>query len=116
MQSLSINLILILCINPRFREYVKLGGDFTMVNTVVCKEEGCTGNRFKISVQRLKIILICIECGGFEKYNKGINLNVPTICRGCNGEIFKVSKDVKKSEMYFECVDCGKKFTFILMG
>ena len=86
-----------------------------MVNTVVCKEEGCIGNRFKISVQRLKIILICIECGGFEKYNKEMNSNVPTICRSCSGEIFKVSKDVGKSEMYFECENCGKKFTFTLV-
>lgn len=86
-----------------------------MVNTVVCKKDGCIGNRFKISVQRLKIILICTECGGFEKYNKELNLNIPTICRNCNEEIFKVSKDIEKREMYFECVDCGKKFTFVPM-
>jgi hypothetical protein len=81
-----------------------------MFNTIVCKKKRCSGNRFKISVQRLKVILICTECKSFEKYDKEINSNVPTICRNCNGEIFKVSKEVKNNEIYFECVDCGRKF------
>lgn len=86
-----------------------------MVNTMVCKKEGCIGNRFKVSVQRLKIILICTKCGAFEKYNKEMNSNVPTICRNCGGEVFKVSRDIENSEMYFECVGCEKKFTFTPM-
>lgn len=83
-----------------------------MVNTIVCKKEGCKGNRFKISVRRLKVVLICTECRSVEKYNKEMNSNVPTICRQCNGEIFKVSRDVNKNQIYFECVDCGRKFEF----
>lgn len=81
-----------------------------MVNTVVCKKEGCIGNRFKISVQRLKVILICTECRTYEKYDKELNSMVPTICSKCGGEVFKVCKDVEKNEMYFQCELCDRKF------
>ncbi|MCT8978060.1 hypothetical protein N4T77_15830 [Clostridium sp. CX1] len=86
-----------------------------MVNTVVCKKEGCVGNRFKISVQRLKVVLICTECRTCEKYDREMNQNVPTICRQCGGEIFKVCKDVEKNEIYFQCAECDRKFTFSSM-
>ncbi|WML33988.1 hypothetical protein [Clostridium sp. OS1-26] len=46
-----------------------------MLNTVVCKKEGCKGNRFKISVQRLKVLMICTECKVVEKLNRGNELS-----------------------------------------
>lgn len=84
-----------------------------MVNTIVCKEEGCSGNRFKVSVQRLKFILICTECRKFQKYNKEMNINIPTICTECTGEIFKVCKDVEYNRLIFECTCCGNNFTVV---
>lgn len=84
-----------------------------MINTMVCEKEGCSGNRFKISVQRLKLILICTECRGAKKYGREMNSNIPTICSVCTGEIFKVCRDVEKNEMHFECIGCGYKFKFI---
>ncbi|MBC2581032.1 hypothetical protein [Clostridium sp. DJ247] len=84
-----------------------------MINTMVCKKEGCSGNTFKVSVQRLKLILICAECKDFEKYNKEMNLNIPTICSKCTGEVFKIGKNIETKEMVFQCMCCGHKFTFM---
>jgi Zn finger protein HypA/HybF involved in hydrogenase expression len=84
-----------------------------MVNTMVCEKDGCRGNRFKISVQRLKLVLICTECKGTQKYPREMNSNIPTICSACTGETFKVCKDVDKNEILFECMSCGRKFVFI---
>lgn len=84
-----------------------------MLNTVVCKKEGCKGNRFKISVQRLKVLLICTECKNVEKLSRKMNAVIPTICLKCTGEIFKVSKNNENKNMVFECNNCGHKFIYI---
>ena len=83
-----------------------------MLNTVVCKKEGCKGNRFKINVQRLKVLMICTECKTVEKLNREMNSIFPTICSKCTGEIFKVCRNNEDNNMYFECTNCGHKFIY----
>lgn len=83
-----------------------------MLNTVVCKKEGCKGNRFKISVQRLKVLLICTECKTVEKLNREINATIPTICSKCTGEVFRVCKNNQDMDIIFECNNCGYKFSY----
>lgn len=83
-----------------------------MLNTIVCEKVGCSGNRFKISVQRLRVLLICTECRDIIKFNREANSIVPTICSKCNEEIFKVSKDIKSEHIWFNCIECGHRFKF----
>lgn len=83
-----------------------------MLNTIVCKKDGCKGNRFKISVQRLKVLLICTECKNTEKLKREINAVIPTICSKCTGEVFKVCRNNEEKNIIFECTNCSHKFVY----
>lgn len=79
-----------------------------MIRTVVCKQEGCCGNKFYIESIEDYLSVTCKECG--SKYNfKNSNYECKIIssCSKCNNDVFKLFRDDQEEKIYAKCCECG---------
>lgn len=79
-----------------------------MINTFVCKKDGCNGNKFRVNTENDKILLTCVECG--EQYTEDIreqHCKVLPVCGHCGTDIYKVFKDTEEDAVHIKCVECG---------
>ena len=80
-----------------------------MIRTIVCMEDGCSGNRFYLESEEDDLKLVCSECK--SRYNIDVSNNDYLImpnCSKCNNDTFKVYRDIDKNKVYMQCSECGK--------
>ncbi|MBE6070501.1 MAG: hypothetical protein E7208_00915 [Clostridium butyricum] len=79
-----------------------------MMRTVVCKQDGCSGNEFYISMEDGKVKAKCKVCGSIYFYNSGsYDFNMLSNCSNCNNNVFKIFSDLQKEKLYIKCMECG---------
>lgn len=80
-----------------------------MIRTVVCQNDGCSGNNFLVETVDNKIKAICRECGGQSLYNSNeIGCILISNCKSCNSDGFKLFLDTEKNSVFAKCVECGE--------
>lgn len=80
-----------------------------MIRTVVCQEEGCCGNKFRIETIDNNLQAICIECE--SKYIFDVSyydFTMISSCAACNNDTFKLFRDIEKQTIYAKCSECGE--------
>lgn len=79
-----------------------------MVQTVVCKKDGCSGNEFSIATEDNEIRLSCKNCGSTYYYDVSYyEFIMLSNCEKCNNDIFKVFNNLEKKGIYAKCTRCG---------
>ncbi len=79
-----------------------------MIMTVVCPEEGCSGNSFYIETKEDTIYATCKKCGCEQTFHSNLYEYVlASSCSACNNNTFKVFRDVEKKDVYAKCNKCG---------
>jgi hypothetical protein len=78
-----------------------------MLITRVCEKEGCSGNKFYVNTEEKKLNIKCVECGTTYNFPEEINHIIAPTCMKCDHDHFKVNRDNKSGELYFNCVKCN---------
>lgn len=79
-----------------------------MVQTIVCKKDGCSGNEFHIITEDNKLKLICNDCGSTYYYDVSYyDFVMLSSCKKCNNNTFKVFNNLEKQGIYAKCTKCG---------
>jgi hypothetical protein len=79
-----------------------------MIQTIVCKKDGCNGNEFNIVTEDNKLKLTCNECGSTYYYDVSYyEFVMLSSCKKCNNNTFKVFNNLEKQGIYAKCTKCG---------
>ena len=79
-----------------------------MVQTVVCKKDGCSGNEFHIVTEDNQLKLTCRDCGSTYYYDVSYyEFVMLSSCKKCNNDTFKVFNNLEKQGIYAKCTKCG---------
>lgn len=79
-----------------------------MIRTVVCKKDGCNGNKFYIVTEDNKLKLTCKDCGSVYYYDVSeLDFTTLSNCEKCNNDTFKVFVDLENNKIYEKCTECG---------
>ncbi|NLK94565.1 MAG: hypothetical protein GX275_05150 [Clostridiales bacterium] len=79
-----------------------------MIMTVVCPEEGCSGNSFYIETKDNLLTAICKKCGRKQLFDISYyEYMLTSSCSSCKNNTFKLFKDIKGGGVYAKCMECG---------
>ena len=79
-----------------------------MVQTIVCKKDGCSGNEFYIVTENNKLKLTCKDCGSTYYYDVSYyEFVMLSNCKECRNDTFKVFNNLDDQGIYAKCTRCG---------
>ena len=79
-----------------------------MVQTVVCKKDGCSGNEFYITTEDNELKLTCKDCESTYYYDVSYyEFVMLSSCKKCNNDTFKIFNNLEKQGIYAKCTKCG---------
>lgn len=79
-----------------------------MIQTIVCKKDGCSGNEFRIVTEDNKLKLTCKDCGSIYYYDVSYyDFMMLANCTECNNDTFKVFNNLDEQGIYAKCTKCG---------
>ncbi|MGL4774333.1 MAG: hypothetical protein ACRC2K_12255 [Clostridium sp.] len=79
-----------------------------MIRTVVCHQDKCDGNKFRINSNDNCIEATCIKCNTLYSFDMSTcDFKFLSSCSACNNDSFKIFKDVDNGGIYAKCIECG---------
>lgn len=78
-----------------------------MIISLVCENEPCSGDVFRIEVDKCKLTMICSKCESIRLNKDFKNKTIKPQCEKCGCDTFKMKYNFENDSIEMFCSNCG---------